>query len=193
MTVLAIDIGTHLGFAMNRPSGVYSGTEEFPARAREPEGQRWVDFAAWLSRTKAENPDLTTIAYEKVMFQSFNQKSGKVHSSQAPQVYGGFLAVMQMWCAVHRVELQPFGVGTIKKRFTGHGGAAKEDVVAQCKSLGFNPQCHNEADAIAILHVALDICPLLTMSGKSSGKVKTTKAKAKPVATASGALPEIPF
>jgi Holliday junction resolvasome RuvABC endonuclease subunit len=55
--------------------------------------------------------------------------------------------------------------GQVKKQFAGSGKASKDDMIKQCRALGFNVKSDNEADAIAVLHVATGRCPLLTMSG----------------------------
>jgi Holliday junction resolvasome RuvABC endonuclease subunit len=46
-------------------------------------------------------------------------------------------------------------VGTIKKFATGRGNASKEEMIAAAKSRGFEPVDDNEADALAILFLAL--------------------------------------
>ena len=47
-------------------------------------------------------------------------------------------------------------------------------MIRQCEALGFRPDSDNEADAIALLHVATNRCPVLTMSG-ATPKKKTRK------------------
>ncbi len=46
-------------------------------------------------------------------------------------------------------------MGEIKKYITGHGRAAKSDVVKAVSNLGFSPADDNEADAISILLLAI--------------------------------------
>jgi len=46
-------------------------------------------------------------------------------------------------------------VGTIKKHATGKGNAGKEDVIASVTARGHAPVDDNEADALALLHWAI--------------------------------------
>ena len=47
-------------------------------------------------------------------------------------------------------------VGTIKRHATGKGNANKAAMIAAAKARGFSPADDNEADAIAILHWAIE-------------------------------------
>jgi hypothetical protein len=160
MVTLALDLGSQTGFALLRADGrIESGTERFNPRANEREGGRFLRFKHWLIEVKAKNPDLRRIVFERVV-------QGIPNQTYAAQVYGGFLAVALMFCEHHQLEYEGFNVATVKKRFTGAGNAKKPDMVKQCEALGFKPDTHDEADAIAILHVATDRCPPITATPK---------------------------
>lgn len=157
MIALALDLGTNTGYAILRADGrIESGTERFIAGTKEGDGMRWVHFRRWLIETKAANEGLSRIAYELVV----GGVPGQVY---AAQIYGGFVAIMQAFCEHHAIEYTGVHVGTIKKRWTGNGAAKKHEMVARCKDLGFDPGTDNEADAIALLHVALDRVPALPL------------------------------
>ena len=47
-------------------------------------------------------------------------------------------------------------MGTIKKHATGKGNAGKAEIIAAMRALGHPVTDDNEADALAILHWALD-------------------------------------
>jgi Holliday junction resolvasome RuvABC endonuclease subunit len=47
-------------------------------------------------------------------------------------------------------------VGTIKKHATGKGNASKEEVITAMRAMGHAVTDDNEADALAILHWAID-------------------------------------
>ena len=47
-------------------------------------------------------------------------------------------------------------VGTIKKHATGKGNAGKGDVIASVTARGHAPVDDNEADALALLHWAIE-------------------------------------
>lgn len=154
---LALDLATKTGFAVLRADGrIESGVVSFGLKSNEGEGQRYVKFRRWLVDMKQAH-GIDRIVYEKVMGHGAFQVI-------AAHVYGGLLATLQAFGEHHSIAYDGFAVTTIKKRWTGSGKADKVAMVAQCKALGFHPRDHNEADAIALLHVALDRCPVLLPS-----------------------------
>jgi len=96
MNILALDLGTHLGYAILHEKEIISGTKKLKNKTF---GQRFLDFLQWL------------------------------HES----------------CEV----------GEIKKYIAGHGRATKNEVVKAVSNLGFSPADDNEADALAILLLAI--------------------------------------
>jgi Holliday junction resolvasome RuvABC endonuclease subunit len=155
MTVLAIDIATRTGFAILRADGsIESGVMTFAIARHEHEGHRFIRFRHWLMEVKHAHETLERIAFENVVHVGEGQ-------AYAAQLYGGFRACMLMFCAHHGIPQAAYNVGTIKKAWTGQGNAKKDQMVARCKELGFNPRDDNEADAIALLHLACDRVPSL--------------------------------
>lgn len=163
-TVIALDLATTTGFAIRRADGrIESGEVSFSLKKDEGQGRRYVKFRAWLLEVKQSHPDLAEIVYEQVMGHG-------AHNVIAAHVFGGLLATLQAFGEHHGIAYRGIGVSTIKKRFAGAGNATKKDVIDQCRALGFKPAGDNEADAIALLHVALDRCPILTPCGASPKK-----------------------
>lgn len=163
-TLLALDLATTTGFALRRADGrIESGEVSFSLKKDEGQGRRYVKFRAWLLEVKQSHPDLGELVYEQVMGHG-------AHNVIAAHVYGGLLATLQAFGEHHQIAYRGIGVSTIKKRFAGAGNATKGDMIAQCRALGFRPAGDNEADAIALLHVALDRCPILTPCGASPKK-----------------------
>ncbi len=161
--IIALDLATTTGFAIRRADGrIESGEVSFSLKKDEGQGRRYVKFRAWLLEVKQEH-ELAEIIYEQVMGHG-------AHNVIAAHVYGGLLATLQAFGEHHGIAYRGIGVSTIKKRFAGHGQATKKDVIDQCRALGFKPGGDNEADAIALLHVALDRCPILTPCGASPKK-----------------------
>ena len=168
--ILCLDLATTTGFALRRADGrIESGEVSFSLKKDEGQGRRYVKFRAWLLEVK-QGHELAEIVFESVMGHG-------AHNVIAAHVYGGLLATLQAFGEHHGIAYRGVGVSTIKKQFAGHGQASKADVIAQCRALGFKPGGDNEADAIALLHVALDRCPVLTMSGASP---KKRRPKAQP-------------
>jgi crossover junction endodeoxyribonuclease RuvC len=146
MNILAIDIGTTTGWARSSRDGtVHSGSESFAPRRMEMAGQRWLKFRAFLAEQRLQSGEIHAVYYEDV----------KNHAGTlAAHVYGGFLAMLEMWCAANNVPLRPVGVGTVKRHWTGKGNADKLAMVEAARAKGFRPKDNNEADALAILSLA---------------------------------------
>lgn len=179
---LALDLGTNAGFALLRADGrIESGIERFESKGNEGPGTRWLRFKRWLVDTKAANEQLSHVAYELVV----GGVPGQVY---AAQIYGGFVATLQAFCEHHQLTYEGVHVGTIKKRWTGNGAAKKHEMMARCVELGFKPANDNEADAIALLHIACDRVPALPLERQ----VKKRPLKKNPD-TASGAIQFDPF
>jgi Holliday junction resolvasome RuvABC endonuclease subunit len=179
---LALDLGTNMGFAIARADGrIESGCERFAPKGTEGDGMRFVRFRRWLLELKQANEQLRHVAFERVV----GGVPGQVY---AAQVYGGFVAVLMVFCEHHQITYEGVHVGTIKKRWTGNGAAKKHDMIARCVEQGFKPANDNEADAIALLHIACDQVPELPIERQ----VKKRPLKKNPD-TASAAIQFDPF
>jgi hypothetical protein len=167
---LALDLGTNTGFALLRADGRIesgpSGSRRAPRKARACAS---CTSRRWLVEVKQANGQLAHVAYEKVM--------GHGPGVQAGHIYGGFLAVLMMFCEHHQLTYEGFHVGTIKKRWTGNGAAKKPEMMARCQALGFAPANDNEADAIALLHLACDACP----SCRSRSSSRSARSRRTPI------------
>jgi len=148
MNILALDLGTNCGWALHTRGGAISGgTVRHILRRGEQPGQKWISFRTQLIEHKRAAGEIHVIYYEDV----------KRHVGVlAAHAYGGFLANLEMWCAVNNVRMVPVGVGVIKRHWTGKGNADKAAMVAEARARGFSPKDDNEADALAILALALD-------------------------------------
>lgn len=147
MKILAIDLGSQLGWAIRDNDGtVHSGTESFSPSKHGGHGGKFLAFMAHLTNLRMKHGDFKVVYYEDI----------KMHKGVlAAHAYGGFLAILQAWCHVNgRIPLHGVGFGAIKKNWTGRGNADKALMVACAKQRGFNPADDNEADALAILSLA---------------------------------------
>lgn len=146
MNILAIDIGSQLGWARCARDGtVASGSEGFSPGKCGGAGQRWLAFRQFLNDQRNAAGEIHVVYYEDV-----KQHAGTL----AAHVYGGFLAMLQAWCASNHLLLKPVGVGTVKKHWTGNGAAKKDLMVATARDRGFAVVDDNQADALAILALA---------------------------------------
>ena len=147
-TILALDLGTTTGWALRDRTGrITSGTESFKPRRFEGGGMRFLRFKGWLTELKAHADGIDALVFEEVR---------RHVSTDAAHAYGGFLATLTAWCEHHQIPYQGVPVGTIKKHATGKGNAGKEDVIAAIRARGHQPVDDNEADALALLHWAIE-------------------------------------
>ena len=147
-TILALDPGTITGWALRGSDGhITSGSESFRPQRFEGGGMRFLRFKRWLTELKAVADGIDALHFEEVR---------RHVSTDAAHAYGGFLATLTAWCEHHQIPHQGVPVGTIKKHATGKGNAGKDDVIAAARARGHQPVDDNEADALALLHWAIE-------------------------------------
>lgn len=148
MNILALDLGTTTGWARcSRDGTVTGGSEAFSPSKCGGRGQRWIAFRQFLSEQRNAAGEIQVVYYEDVK----RHGPGQVLAAHA---YGGFLAMLEAWCAANHLLLKPVGVGTVKKHWTGNGAAPKDLMVATARAKGFAVADDNHADALAILALA---------------------------------------
>lgn len=146
-TILALDLGTTTGWALRDRTGrITSGSQSFKPRRFEGGGMRFLRFKRWLTELKAHADGIDALVFEEVRRHA---------STDAAHAYGGFLATLTAWCEHHGVPYQGVPVGTIKKHVTGKGNASKDEMMAAMRARGYLPTDDNEADALALLHWAI--------------------------------------
>lgn len=147
MRILALDLGTRMGWAMMADGRIKSGTAHFAPGKLQGPGARYLKLRSWLADTKySAGQSFDLVVVERVI----NHVSA--HSAH---VYGGMLAHVQAWCEHHQMPLEEFSPGTIKKFATGKGNATKDEMIQSAKDAGYHPQDDNEADAIALLRMTI--------------------------------------
>jgi len=149
MSILALDLGTKLGWAVSfgGDEPPLHGTTEFRTGRYEGGGMRWLRFRKWLQGLHDEHGPLTAVYFEEV----------RAHKgTDAAHIYGGFLAQLTAWCEQREVPYQGIPVGTIKKHATGKGNSNKEAMLAAMRAKGFEPETDNDADALALLLCVMD-------------------------------------
>jgi len=144
--ILCLDLGTSTGWALSNQHGRHlSGTAHFRPRRFEGGGMRYLRFERWLNETLNITGKIDELYFEEVR---------RHLGVDAAHAYGGFLASLTSWCEENSIPYEGIPVGTIKKFITGKGNASKAQVIAAVKALGHNPEDDNEADALALLHLA---------------------------------------
>jgi Holliday junction resolvasome RuvABC endonuclease subunit len=148
ISILALDLGTNTGWALSsRDGAIASGTEYFKPQRFEGGGMRYLRFKHWLTEMKQCADGIDAVFMEEVR---------RHVGVDAAHAYGGFLATLTAWCEHHSIPYQGVPVGTIKKHATGKGNASKEQMIAAVQLRGYTPIDDNEADALALLHWALE-------------------------------------
>ena len=147
-TILTLDLGTHTGWALHLPdAGITSGTQHFKPQRFEGGGMRFLRFKRWLADLLSASGHINAVYFEEV------RRHAGVDAAHA---YGGFMGHLTAWCEQHNIPYQGVPVGTIKKHATGKGNAGKDDMIRAMSARGHVPSDDNEADALALLHWAIE-------------------------------------
>lgn len=145
--VLALDLGNKTGWAVNTDSGIQSGTANFVPGKFDGYGMRFLRFERWLDETHS------LASFQQVHFEQVQGMRG----SDAARVFGGFLSSLSVWCEKRGIPYAGIPVGEIKRRTTGSGVAKKDAIIAAMRAKGHQPADDNEADALAILYLAMEV------------------------------------
>jgi Holliday junction resolvasome RuvABC endonuclease subunit len=108
---------------------------------------RYLRFTNWLTELDQLSGPIAAIWFEEVR---------RHVGTDAAHVYGGLMATLTAWAELRGVPYHGVPVGTVKRHATGKGNAAKQELIASAHARGFRPSEDNEADALAILHWAID-------------------------------------
>ena len=144
--LLALDLGTNLGWACGRPDAMVSGSVDLKPTRFESSGVRYLKFVAFLDKLHL------SMNIGHVTVEAVHGHRGVA----AAHVYGGFLAHMQTWCLARGISYSAHGVQAIKKHSTGKGNASKKDVIEAMKAKGLNPADDDEADAMALFMLEVE-------------------------------------
>ena len=145
--ILALDLGTRTGWALRHADGrVESGVLNLKPKRHEGFGVRFYRLRRWLTATKNRaGGELCHLTYEHTPGQK----------ARAAHIAGAFEATVTSWCEHHDIPYRAANSATVKKHATGKGNADKAAVEAAVRAKGFDPETHDEADALAILDLAL--------------------------------------
>ena len=146
-TILTLDLGTVTGWALRRNGVTTSGAQSFKPQRYEGGGMRYLRFARWLDEILVSVGSIDALYFEEVR---------RHVGTDAAHVYGGLLAHLTAWCESQGIPYQGVPVGTIKKHVTGKGNASKEQMLEAMRAKGYVPADDNEADALALLHWAIE-------------------------------------
>lgn len=146
-TVLALDLGTTTGWACRTRGETVHGWAKFQPGRYEGGGMRYLRFRNWLNEIRGSVGEIQVVYFEEVR---------RHVSTDSAHVYGGLMATLTAWCEHHNIAYAGVPVGTIKKHATGKGNAGKAEIIAAMQQRGHPVTDDNEADALALLHCALE-------------------------------------
>ena len=137
MKILAIDPGTHCGYAL---SPFESGVWDLSVKRHEGGGMRFVKLRNFLTKAIQIGPD-SMLVYEEVRGHK---------GTDAAQIYGGIVAIITEICEQQLIPYQGVPVGTIKKFATGKGNSNKEAMLAAARAKWpeVDIKDDNQADAL---------------------------------------------
>jgi Holliday junction resolvasome RuvABC endonuclease subunit len=146
MNILALDLGSANGYAIYKDGEIISGVKKL-RHDRRASGVRALDFYRWLTHMIQEH-GISHVYFERVYAHS---------GTEAAHLYGYFMHTLAAVCEEYGIECIGFSVGAIKKFMTRKGNATKDEMIVAARLRGFDPVDDNEADALAILLLALRI------------------------------------
>jgi hypothetical protein len=165
MTIVALDIATHMGWALldpQSPERPFLGSIRFPSDVEEI-GRAAESLRVFLADRHQMHGGLTHIVFEaqhvagtkkRTLPDGTKVETGGMNMKVLERLLG--LAAMTEWFA-HRVGAQCYKVhiGTWRKHAFGNGhmkrAEAKQRAMEECRALGFDPRNDNEAEAFFIL------------------------------------------
>lgn len=187
MALLALDLGSHCGFAIFKNDEIISGTKKLRIEKKKF-GGRFLEFRNCLQQMIATH-DIGEVYFERVF--------GHV-GTEAAHVYGGFMYALATVCLEKNITCTGFTVQAIKKFMTGKGNATKDEMISATRRFGFNPETDDEADAISIILLAMknlniDCRKLANNSNGSFRLLMESEHQAPDISLASEILPWLYF
>lgn len=139
--VLALDIGTNMGWACQLADGrIQSGGFTLPKGKRQ--GERLHAFRVWLVDQLTRLGGIDTIVWEHAFAQP----------GMANEVHHNLVGVLLDFAERNRItDYHSVDVKALKSFATGNGNADKDAMVGAANALGFRPRTHDEADALHLL------------------------------------------
>ena len=144
--VITLDLATSTGWARLRGDEITYGTYRLPSTGKDL-GRFLVPFHDWLM--------LFAQGADHVFFEA--PYSGK--SQDAARKLFALAAMTEYVCHKLEVNCWDENISTVTKHFCGRCPPRRDEKKAltiwTCKAMGWNPKNDDEADALALLHLAV--------------------------------------
>jgi crossover junction endodeoxyribonuclease RuvC len=146
--ILALDPATQCGWALGEGRElVASGTWDFSTRRDESTGMKLLRLESKLVETHKAGLDL-------VVFEAARNAMPKMQGALVHQAK--LQAIIERYVQRHDIAARGYSPSEIKLFATGKGNAGKPAVIAAAKArFGYHGDDDNEADAICLLHLAI--------------------------------------
>lgn len=135
MTILALDLGTTVGWASLDDSGALTWGH---VQLQGDEGERYAAFRRWLLARLAELHGDGFVAFEEVRF------------NRGRSYIPGQIAILMAVCVEADVAYVGVGVPELKRWATGKGNAKKPAMVAAARRWARTDLTDDEADALLV-------------------------------------------
>ena len=144
MRLLALDLGSRTGWAIDHGGPVAAGYEDFLAGRHEGGGMRFLRFRRFLDSILTDG---TVVGYEEVAAHK---------GTQAAHVYGALHGHLTALCEERGVAYKGFPVATVKRKALGKGGGKGTDkdamlAAARVRWPELEVEDDNVADALFVL------------------------------------------
>lgn len=141
-TLIALDLGSITGFAVQSKHGLSHGTMNFKVKGKFHDSG-YKKLYDWLRTFEGEVEMVVECPHASLYFNSV-------------RILFGLLAVCHLFADEHKVKLTEVKPTVIKKFATGSGAAKKEAMVAAVQKHHPGVTDNNEADAVWILRHHLE-------------------------------------
>jgi Holliday junction resolvasome RuvABC endonuclease subunit len=144
MKILALDVGTHCGWAALSGGSISSGCEDFTLKRGDSPGLKFLKFSQWFfDQLNKFRPDL--VVYEQAHFRG----------GYATELLVAFTTRIMEFCAARGIEYAAVYSGTLKKWAVGDGRADKPTMMRKMViHMGRPITNEHEADALWLLFYA---------------------------------------
>jgi Holliday junction resolvasome RuvABC endonuclease subunit len=155
MKILALDLGSKLGYASGINDKVTAHGVKFLVKGKWFSHESFWDFTQWIF---AMAKQVDVIVVEK--------PNSHMPGYQGVVIHFGMYGIVSAACGKLSKPLIPISANTIKKQWTGDGHARKDAMVAQTKANGYKDVSDdNESDAIALYHTYLHLLKAGAING----------------------------
>lgn len=151
MRVLALDVATVTGFAVDRPAGGDAPTTgAFRVKVVDEDlGAAFLDFEERVEDLIAVHQP-AVLAFEAPLVIGGGRGTTRPTNHNTIRLLFGLAAIAELVGTRRQLRVFEAHIGTVRRHFCGSGRADKADVMARCRLLGWDVKTNDAADGAAI-------------------------------------------